>query len=88
MKINIHKLKRPVGQIKIGLGITLLALVAGCFGYVGGGYDAGGDYGGVVVVPGPFFFDGYYEGGRDVHAYSHRGYESRSAAHGWQRGRR
>jgi hypothetical protein len=28
-------------------------------------------------------FGGDYDRGHDVHAYSHRGYESRAAAHHW-----
>jgi hypothetical protein len=62
---------------KILLGISLLAALTGCVGYVGGGYD------GAVVVPGPdvYFWGGGYERGRDVHDYSHRGFESRAVAH-------
>jgi len=70
-----------VDRIKIGLGIALVTIVTGCVGYVGGGY-------GDVVVPAPdvyFWGGGYvggdYERGRDVHAYSHRGSESRAVAH-------
>ena len=69
----------PVDRIKIGLGIALLASLAGCAGYVDGGY-----YGGpAVVVPGPsvYFWGGDYDRGHDVHVYSHRGYESRAVAH-------
>ena len=67
-----------VDRIKIGLGIALLASLMGCVGYVDGGY-----YGGPVVVPGPnvYFWGGDYDRGRDVHIYSHRGYESRAVAH-------
>ena len=66
-----------VDRIKIGLGIALLAALTGCMGYVGGGY------GGAVAVPVPdmYFYGGSYERGRDVHEYSHRGVESRAAAH-------
>jgi hypothetical protein len=62
---------------KILTGITLLAALTGCVGYVGGGY------GGTVVVPGPdlVLFGGGYDRGRDVHDYSHRGAESRAVAH-------
>jgi hypothetical protein len=69
----------PVQQIKIGLGMALLAGVIGCVGYVDGGY------GGAVIVPGPpeigFYGGPYFEGGRDVHVYSNRGHESRAVAH-------
>ena len=65
-------------RIKIGLGIALLAALAGCVGYVDGGY-----YGGPVVVPGPevYFWGGDYGRGRDVHVYSQRGHESRAVVH-------
>ena len=69
-------------RVKIGLGLLLLAALTGCVGYVDGGYGYAG-YGGSVVVPGPdlYFFGGSYERGRDVRDYSHRGFESRAAAH-------
>jgi hypothetical protein len=66
-----------------GLGVALIALVSGCVGYVG-------PDGGAVVVPEPevTVFGGGFERGRDVHVYSHRGYESRHfVGHGF-RGRR
>ena len=65
-------------NVKIGLGIALMASVMGCVGYVDSGYS------GTVVVPGPpsvYFWGGDYDRGRDVHVYSHRGYESRATAH-------
>jgi len=71
-----------VHRIKIGFGLVLLAAVTGCIGFVDGGYGV------PVLVPEPpvFFYGGFYDHGRDVHAYSHRGYESRGAAHrGWRR---
>ena len=73
----VNKANGPVDRIKMGLGIALLAALMGCVGYVGGGY------GGAVVVPEPdvYLFGGGYERGRDVHAYSHRGSESRAVAH-------
>jgi hypothetical protein len=72
-----------VKRIKIAMGIGLLTVVAGCLGYVDGGY------GGPVVVAEPdvflfgggFYGGGHYERGRDVHAYSQRGAGSRAAAH-------
>ena len=74
---------RMVRRVEIALGIVLLTAVAGCLGYVDGGY------GGAVVVPEPdvvifgggYYGGGYYERGRDVHEYSHRGSASRVAAH-------
>jgi hypothetical protein len=70
---------RRFDRVKLGLGIALLVISAGCIVPVGGGYD-----GGEVVVPGPpdvLLFGGGYERGRDVHAYSQRGFASRAAAH-------
>lgn len=67
------------------IGTVMLCMAAfitltGCVGYVGPG-----DGGGAVVVAPPepdvVVFGGDYDRGRDVHAYSHRGYESRGAAH-------
>ena len=71
------KQKNLVGRINIGLGILLLTAVMGCVGYVDGGY------GGTVVVPGPdlYLFGGNYDRGRDVHAFSQRGFASRAVAH-------
>jgi hypothetical protein len=76
-KVRMNKANGPVDRIKIGLGIALLAVLTGCVGYVGGGYSS------AVVVPGPdmYVFGGSYERGRDVHDYSHRGFESRASAH-------
>jgi len=74
----MNKTNGPVDRIKVGLGIALLAILTGCVGYVDGGY------GGAVVVAEPdvyVFGGGYYERGRDVHEYSHRGSESRAVAH-------
>ena len=73
----MNKMNGLVDQIKIGLAIALLAALTGCMGWVGGGY------GGTVAVPGPdlYLFGGGYDRGRDVHDYSHRGSESRAAAH-------
>ena len=84
MKIRMNKTNGPVDRFKIGLGIALLAAFTGCVGYVDGGY------GGSVVVPGPpdvFFFGGGFDRGREVHAYSHRGFVSRGVAHPGGRGR-
>jgi hypothetical protein len=74
---DANKANGPVNQIKIGLGIALLAALTGCVGYVDGGY------GGTVVVPGPdvYVFGGGYERGREVHDYGRRGVESRAVAH-------
>jgi hypothetical protein len=80
----MNKINVPVGHIiMVGLGMALAATLMGCVGYVGGGGYEGDGYGGAVVVPGPDFFGfgGFFEGGRDVRGYSHRGYASRSVAH-------
>lgn len=78
--VNImNKTNGQVKRIKIGLVIWLLAALTGCAGFWSGGYY----YGDEVMVPGPDMFlfgDDYYRG-REVHNYSHRGSESRSAAH-------
>jgi hypothetical protein len=81
-KVRMNKTNGPIGRIKMALGIALLAALMGCVGYVDGGY--GGGYGGAVVVTEPdvyVFGGGYYERGRDVRDYSHRGSESRAVAH-------
>jgi hypothetical protein len=54
-----------------------LGALTGCVGYVDGGY------GGAVVVPGPDVgvYGGFYDRGRDVHAYHDRGFRSRAIAH-------
>jgi len=77
--VRMNKANRPVDRIKMGLGIVLLATLMGCVGYVDGGYG-----GGVVVVPDPdvyVFGGGYYGGGHDIHAHSHRGAVSRAVVH-------
>ena len=77
--VRMNKTNSLVDQIKMGLGIALLATLMGCVGYVGGGYD-----GGAVVVADPdvyVFGGGYYGGGHDIHAYSQRGSASRAVAH-------
>jgi hypothetical protein len=73
--------RRLANQIKIGLGIALVATLTGCVGYVdGGGPD--------VVVAGPEvgfwggFWGGGYDRGRDVRGFSARGAISRGVAHG------
>jgi hypothetical protein len=56
------------------LCVAFFTILTGCVGYV----DPGG---GAVVVGPPVVdvgvFGGPYDRGHDVHAYSHRGYESR-----------
>ena len=61
-------------------GTAAVAALTGCVGYVDGGY-----VGGAVVAPDPdvVVFGGAYERGHDVHAYSHRGSESRGRDHRW-----
>ncbi|HEX4122571.1 MAG TPA: hypothetical protein VH619_18310 [Verrucomicrobiae bacterium] len=65
-------------QIKVGVAVALVAVFAGCVGYVDGGYDDGGG----VVVEGPGLWGGPFYRGHDVHAFSHRGFVSRGIAHG------
>jgi len=64
--------------MKLRLAMVLLAALTGCAAYVGEGY-----YGNTVIVPEPdqYLFGGVYYDGRDAHYYSHRGHESRGAAH-------
>ena len=73
----MNKANGRLDRIRIGMGGALLATGIGCVGYVGP------DYGDAVVVPGPdvYLFGGDYERGRDVREHSHRGFESRAAAH-------
>jgi hypothetical protein len=73
----MNKTNGPLDRIKMALEIALLAALAGCVGFVDGGY------GGAVVVPEPdvYLFGVGYERGRDVHAYSERGVASRAVAH-------
>lgn len=62
------------------LCVASFTILTGCVGYVGPG---GGD---VYVAPPPVevgVFGGVYDRGHDVHVYSHRGYDSRAAAHHW-----
>ena len=75
----MNKANSPIERIKIGLLIGLLAVLTGCAGFLGGGYY----YGDTVVVSEPdlFLFGGDYYRGREMHNYSHRGSESRRAAH-------
>ena len=70
--------KMNVVRIKTALVIGLLAALTGCIGFWGRGY-----YHGTVVVsePDQYLFGVIDYNGRDVHRYSHRGYESREAAH-------
>jgi hypothetical protein len=76
--VGMNKTTGLIDQIKMGLGIALLATLMGCVGYVGGG---GG--GGVVVADPDVYVlgGGYYGGGHDIHAYSQRGAASRAVAH-------
>ena len=73
----MNRANGSVDCIQLALGIALLTALTGCLGFVDGGY------GGAVVGPAPdvFLFGGGYERGRDVHEYSHRGFESRVVAH-------
>jgi len=78
----MNNAKGLVNRIKVGFGIVLVASLTGCAGYVDGGYGGGyGDYGGYDGGSDIYLFGGGYDRGRDVQAYSHRGSESRGAAH-------
>ena len=79
---ELNKLIPPSLQTKALLGVILLTCLTGCVGYVGDGYGPDVVVGGPVVVGG--FFGGY-DRGHDVREYSHRGAESRGAAHGGRR---
>jgi len=71
----------PVSGLTLGLSLAGLLALTGCVGYVDGGYDGGG----AVVVGAPdvyLFGGGYYDHGRDVHGYSHRGAVSRGGGGG------
>jgi len=72
-KDGINKSHGLGDGINLLLGMTLVAILAGCMGYVDSGYD------GAVVVPQPepYFYGGVYERGPDVRIYSHRGFVSR-----------
>jgi hypothetical protein len=62
------------------LCMALFITSTGCVGYV----DPGDGGGGVIVTPPEpdvVIFGGDYDRGRDVHAYSHRGFVSHGAAH-------
>lgn len=76
----MNKPNGPVGRIRTGLVLALLAALTGCVAHVRGGYGA------TYVEPGPdvYIFGGPYERGRDVHVYSHRGSASRTTAHAVQ----
>jgi hypothetical protein len=85
-KLRMKKSHGPVELVKIGLAITVLTVLTGCVGFVGGdGYYDGGV---VVAEPDVFLFGGGYDRGRDVHGYSNRGAESRAVAHGGGGGRK
>jgi hypothetical protein len=73
---------RRLRSLTIGTVMLCMALFITLTGCVVSG---DGDGGGAVVVAPPVpdvvVFGGDYDRGRDVHAYSHRGYESRQEAH-------
>jgi hypothetical protein len=78
MENPMNKTNCHVKRIRIKLLMVVLAALTGCAGFVGEGY-----YGTAVIVPEPdqYIFGGVYYDGRDAHNYSHRGHESRRAAH-------
>jgi len=82
----MNRVKYLVYPFKIGLVICLLTTLIGCATYGGGGYYSNGYY----DDGDGYLFGGGYDHRRDVHNYSHRGFESRGAAHsgGGRGGRR
>ena len=80
----MNKTKYLMNPIKMGLVMGLLTTLIGCVVVGGGGYYRDGYYddGGI------FLFGGGHDGGREVHEYSHRGFESRGEAHPGGGGRR
>ena len=74
----MNKANSRVKRIKIRLTIGLVTALTGCAGTLGVGY-----YGETVVAPEPdqYLFGGVYYNGHDAYNYSHRGHESRNAAH-------
>jgi hypothetical protein len=78
MENPMNKANCHVKRLNIKLLMVLLAALTGCGVYAVRGYD-----GGAVIVPEPdeYLFGGVYYDGRDAHDYSHRGHESRGAAH-------
>jgi hypothetical protein len=78
MENPMNKANCRVKRLKIKLLMVLLAALTGCAVYGVRGYG-----GGAVIVPEPdeYLFGGVYYDGRDAHGYSHRGHESRDAAH-------
>jgi len=83
MENSMNKANGSVKRMKAGLAIGLvigcLTALTGCWwGVRGGGYY---DDGVVVGEPDVYLFGGGYDHGRDVRNYSHRGAESRGAAH-------
>ena len=84
MKINLSKASGPVDRIKIGLGIALLTVLMGCVGYVDGGYAAARWWcRGLICI----FSAAAYDRGRDVHAFSQRGFCQPCCGAPWRRRR-
>jgi hypothetical protein len=79
--MSTRRLGWIIGTVMLCMAVFIT--LTGCVGYVGPG-----DGGGAVVVSPPepdvVVFGGDYDRGHDVHAYSHRGYQSRSVAHHWR----
>ncbi len=71
--MSTRRLGLSIGTVMLCMACFII--LTGCVGYVGP--DGGG--GVVVTPPAPdvVIFGGGYDRGHDVHAYSHRGYESR-----------
>jgi hypothetical protein len=70
-------------RIKLRLLIGLFMALTGCIAGRGYYHDSI-----VVSEPDEYLFGGVYYTGYDAHHYSHRGHESRGAAHGGNHGGR
>ena len=83
--MSIRRLGTGTGMVM--LCVAFFIILTGCVGYVGPDGD-----GGAVYVPPPapdvVIFGGDYDRAHDAHVYSHRGFQSRGAAHNNYRGGR
>ncbi len=74
--MSTRRLSWIIGTVM--LCMALFTLLTGCVGYVSPG---GGDVYVAPPAPNVVVFGGDYDRPGDAHVYSHRGYESRAAAH-------
>ncbi|MGH7941730.1 MAG: hypothetical protein ACREE6_04975 [Limisphaerales bacterium] len=76
---------RRLGSVIVAvmLCVAFFLTLTGCVGYVGPDDDGGGAVYVTPPAPDVVIFGGDYDRPHDVHAYSHRGFESRAdARHG------